>query len=280
MKVILSRKGFDSKNGGHPSPILPDGKMISLPIPQDGDNFSYSDLELDGYGTYLDLMKSLFKNKIKVKGKRRKLYKITKCHLDPDIRKEVLERDKRWRGIFGQSGKAQVHLKNQEVKKNDIFLFFGTFRHTKKDGSGFEGKEKHVFFGYLQVGKVIPDIPKWAEYHSHAKRINEKNNAIYIARKSLDGKPNIPGFGIFKFNGKPLEKYGLVLTKEKCSLSKWNLPSLFNDKDVKISYHSRNSWRKGYFQSAYGPNRQDFVVDDNSCVEEWAKKLIEKNIIA
>jgi len=33
MKVILSRKGFDSGYGGFPSPVLPDGTMLSLPIP-------------------------------------------------------------------------------------------------------------------------------------------------------------------------------------------------------------------------------------------------------
>jgi len=33
MKIILSRKGFDSKNGGIASPILPDGALLSLPIP-------------------------------------------------------------------------------------------------------------------------------------------------------------------------------------------------------------------------------------------------------
>lgn len=32
-KIILSRKGFDSKYGGIPSPILPDGAMLSFPIP-------------------------------------------------------------------------------------------------------------------------------------------------------------------------------------------------------------------------------------------------------
>src|ERR1035441_4619606 len=31
MKLILSRKGFDSSAGGKPSPIFPDGTMISLP---------------------------------------------------------------------------------------------------------------------------------------------------------------------------------------------------------------------------------------------------------
>ena len=33
MKVILSRKGFDSANGGIASPILEDGAIVSFPIP-------------------------------------------------------------------------------------------------------------------------------------------------------------------------------------------------------------------------------------------------------
>ena len=37
MRVILSRKGFDSQYGGMPSPILPDGTLLSLPIPSKTD---------------------------------------------------------------------------------------------------------------------------------------------------------------------------------------------------------------------------------------------------
>ena len=33
MKIILSRKGFDSANGGTASPVMPDGTLLSLPIP-------------------------------------------------------------------------------------------------------------------------------------------------------------------------------------------------------------------------------------------------------
>ena len=35
MKIMLSRKGFDStkEDGGYPSPILPDGTLLSLPVP-------------------------------------------------------------------------------------------------------------------------------------------------------------------------------------------------------------------------------------------------------
>ena len=40
MKIILSRKGFDSANGGIVSPIMEDGTLISFPIPSDDrDNF-------------------------------------------------------------------------------------------------------------------------------------------------------------------------------------------------------------------------------------------------
>ena len=36
MKLILSRKGFDSTAGGVASPIFPGGEMYSLPIQADG----------------------------------------------------------------------------------------------------------------------------------------------------------------------------------------------------------------------------------------------------
>ncbi len=51
MQIILSRKGFDSASGGGPSPILPDGTLLSLPIPEDTDFLGgavpYADLRVD-----------------------------------------------------------------------------------------------------------------------------------------------------------------------------------------------------------------------------------------
>lgn len=47
MRIIISRKGFDSKYGGVPSPILPDGRLLSLPIPL-ADNLTYSEIRCDG----------------------------------------------------------------------------------------------------------------------------------------------------------------------------------------------------------------------------------------
>jgi len=68
------------------------------------------------------------------------------------------------------------------------------------------------------------------------------------------------------------------LTKKGYSRSKWDLPDFF--KNVSISYHSKNSWEKDYFQSAH--IGQEFVVEDskseyNTKVENWAKRIINKN---
>ena len=59
MKIVLSRKGFDSSSGGYPSPILPDGKMLSLPIPGDWETLTYSDIIAPGGKTYAEILEEL-----------------------------------------------------------------------------------------------------------------------------------------------------------------------------------------------------------------------------
>ena len=44
MKAILSRKGMDSGTGKMPNPILPDGTLLSLPIPDSASLTGYGDL--------------------------------------------------------------------------------------------------------------------------------------------------------------------------------------------------------------------------------------------
>ena len=45
MKLVFSRKGFDSSAGGFPSPII-NGKPISLPIPHSNSKVSYQHFDL------------------------------------------------------------------------------------------------------------------------------------------------------------------------------------------------------------------------------------------
>jgi len=274
MKVILSRKGFDSENGGYPSPILPDGRMVSLPIPVD-DGICYHDLRFDSDRTYYDLMKTL-KETVRCGGIRHELTKKTECHVDPDIYRNIMHRDSNWKPCFGQIGAAQTHLENQGVEENDLFLFFGWFRKTKRDGEKiwFHTDDRHVIFGYLQIGEIIkPDKnyrePEWMHHpHLLEKRRMKANNTIYIARDSLTWDSNIPGAGVFDFD------QSLVLTKPDLTRSKWSLPDFF--RKVRISHHSEKSWQDGYFQSA--TIGQEFVMEGSKNVEKWAGNLIEKNI--
>ena len=71
MKIILSRKGFDSANGGIVSPIMEDGTIISFPIPSN-DKDTYDALTYGGQ-SYTKILEDL-----KYKGK-------PTCHIDPDL---------------------------------------------------------------------------------------------------------------------------------------------------------------------------------------------------
>ena len=111
-------------------------------------------------------------------------------------------------------------------------------------------------------------------YHPHVSlesRRKDDKNAIYVSREKASWNPNIPGAGSFNFHKE------LVLTKEGCTKSQWNLDSdIF--KGLEISFHTSNNcikspWRDGYFKSA--DKGQEFVIEENKKVEEWAKRIIE-----
>lgn len=278
MKIILSRKGFDSAYGGYPSPILPDGRMISLPIPSESERIAYSDLKLnfENYETYYHLMKDLIP-KIKINGRYQELTPSTRCHLDPDIYPNLLNRPAQWKPLFGQIGNAQSHLEHQKVKIGDIFFFFGTFQRTEyrngrlKFVASHLDKPKHIIFGYLQIGEIIKinseaKVPSWMGYHPHLdeKRKKSKNNTIYIAKDTLTFDSDFLGAGTFNFH------HSLVLTKKGFSKSCWALPSFF--KKVRISYHSPKNWKRDCFQSV--GRGQEFVIQCNTTVERWARELI------
>lgn len=156
MNLILSRKGFDSKSGGYPSPIFPDGSLIPLPIPASryvsGVNFAGEKYEpiqyknirvpasvnklllkngINDIFTYKDLMLLIFdkcRNKTFLKIKNRLLRnEPCYCHLDPDLIKDNSKRENDWVPIFGPNPRYQKNLENN-IKRNDLFLFFGLYR--------------------------------------------------------------------------------------------------------------------------------------------------------
>jgi len=279
LKIILSRKGFDSSAGGYPSPILPDGSLLSLSIPDEKDKIKYSELTYKNTN-FFDLMRQLNINKINLENRKLDLNKNTTCHLDPDIRTNSLKHSEKWKGIFGQMGSAQTHLDNQNVKEGDLFLFFGWFRKTIhcKDKLIFDCTDKHgkhIIFGYLEIDQKLTvnnrkDLKQWMLYHSHANRskIGQNGNTIYISKEKMSFSSQNKGYGIFNYND------SLVLTKSGETRSKWNLPSFFKSK--RISYHTNKNWRDNYFQSA--GRGQEFVIEESIDVEKWAQQLILSNL--
>ncbi|TLS35041.1 hypothetical protein [Pseudalkalibacillus caeni] len=275
MKVILSRKGFDSSTGGYPSPILPDNTLASLPIPDSASNLFYNDLKIDTTNLF-DVMRSL-KPSIKASGEWEELTKKTECHLDPDIDNRLIKRESGWRGLFGQGGAAQKHLENQGVTADDLFLFFGWFRKTKRKKGKlvFDPQDKqgrHIIYGYLQVADILnvpaaaDDFPSWMRTHPHLieRRRKIPTNTIYIAREEASWDTSLPGYGPLDFDEK------LVLSKEGYKKSCWDLPDFF--RNVKISYHKASRWKEDYFLSV--ARGQEFVVESNKEVVQWAKEVI------
>jgi hypothetical protein len=269
VRIVFSRKGFDSSVGGHASPILPDGRMVSLPIPSKLDTLRYADIALRGGGkpgNLQCLMDELgIGQRIGARG----------AHLDPDLVRSARPRRRGWRAAFGQIGAAAGHLRNQGVGPGDLFLFYGWFRHTRRSHGRLQfvsGPGVHAIFGYLQVGTTIKSqrLPAWLADHPHAApaRRTVPNNTIYIAASRL-GHSTLPGSGMFRFHD------SLVLTQPGATRSRWRLdPRIF--RGLRISYHDDSAWRDGHFQSYR--RAQEYVVQANSAASDWAHELITASL--
>src|SRR4051794_23719386 len=121
MRLILSRKGFDSAAGGVASPIFPDRTMYSLPIQAAGAQKCYRELREGGragsaIGSVVEHLTGG-----RVSGDAIALF-------DPDLDEGALPRLPGWRPCFGQTSSSQSPLASCGVDLGDLFLFFGWFR--------------------------------------------------------------------------------------------------------------------------------------------------------
>jgi hypothetical protein len=251
MRVVLSRKGFDSTSGGGPSPLLPDGRLLSLPIPErrpTPHSPRYSDLGL------ALLMRSL--------GYRAE----DLAHLDPDLVASRRKRQPGWRGAFGQVGAAAGHLLNQRVGPSDLFLFFGLFRRAERFGVGgyrFVPHEKpfHAIWGYLEVDRRLDAsdrAPGWARDHPHfADPERGWPNVVFLAR---------PGrFGVFRYRDE------LRLTRPGTErVTDWQVPACLSR--VALTYHPRRSGNDRLQAASRG---QEFVCSADREVASWARGLVD-----
>ena len=279
VKIILSRKGFDSTSGGVPSPIFPDGRMLSLPIPDKQSHICYEEIcgcESATMGVLVEQLSSM--------------PRTHRAHLDPDLSSQSIPRLNGWRPIFGQVGASEGHLQNQHVGRGDVFLFFGLFRRIEESPKGWRyirgTRPIHALFGWLQVAGRIPvsswpSTERWALYHPHFVRSPHPSNVIYTSSKSLC-LPNLPsngiaGAGIFQFYSPKLQ----LTDPKSIRPGRWLLPEWFNPEQraSNLSFHSDASrWetgKGGVFLSSVSRG-QEFVLncDDYPEAIPWLQSLV------
>lgn len=284
MKIVFSRKGFDSKYGGVPSPVFPDGRARSLPIPARYAPTRFRDVRC-GDGSLGPIVEDLTGGR--VRGEDR-------CHLDPDLQADALPRRTEWRAAFGQVEIAQSHLAREGVGAGDLFLFFGWFRPVElSDAGGWRyvprAPSVHRLFGWLQVSDVITvgnelqsartEYP-WLSAHPHLNgRSWPRNNTIYISTRTLSMTGTeiaVTGGGLFQ-NAND----GLTLTAPGASKrSQWRLPGWFwsTDAPPPLSYHrnERRWYRQGPWAYVDSVGRgQEFVFDTDGIPEAtaWLREL-------
>ena len=313
MKIILSRKGFDSEFGGVASPVFTEGeKFLSLPIPAKrseelkelGYNICYNDLNYHGH-SYGQLVQDLTRKRTK-----KKLTGDMLVHLDPDIMKDVYQkRHKDWKPLFGQDSAAQGHLRIEGVSKGDIFLFFGLYRWVKQENGlySYEKNKKpfHMLWGWMQIEDIIPlyhpedtkhyhpedNYQEWMEDHPHCYQKDENHkalydqNTLYMGSKDLiiDNKVIIKngGTGIFDTYRDELQ----LTRKESDHLTDWLVPAFIYNKDEKklpSLHQNKDRWKKEgdkYNLTAVSKG-QEFVFDcdDHPGATDWIIKLINKGI--
>lgn len=278
MKLILSRKAFDSGTGKVANPILDDGSMIPMPIPDKQSPIRYKDVTVAG--------QDLGKVAAELTNGRTRADHF--AHLDPDLIESAYPREPGWRPIFGQVGAAQSVLAREGVGRGDLFLFFGWFRRVTSSGGRLRfvpgAPDLHVLWGWLQVDEVVPvggvEHPAWMAYHPHIASPRGRGNTVYVARDKLvlDGiELDLPGAGVFDHYDDRLR-----LTKEGSNRSIWELPSWFAPDSSRppLGYHSDpDRWRldgdRVELQSA--ARGQEFVLDTNWYPEAfgWLRGLLE-----
>ena len=283
MKLILSRKGFDSGSGGCPSPVFPDGAMFSLPIPDKNSGIRYSSLTCGGA--------NLGKLVVDLTGQANRRDHF--AHLDPDLNPDALPRASGWRPLLGQAGGAQGHLDKQKIGIGDLFLFFGLYQRVEETGGRWRfdkhARREHVLWGWLQISAIykVQQLREgeldWAEYHPHLQSRHRRNNTLYAAADNLciNGKQlSAPGAGIFSHYD---ERLVLTAPKPNRKCTQWRLPTSFFPSPGKppLSYHRKpERWRRteanDYCLLSSVSRGQEFVLDLEHYpdVTDWLESLL------
>lgn len=268
MKIILSRKGFDSANGGIASPIMEDGTLLPFPIPS-ADKATFDDLEYCGEA-YFKILKDL-----NYKGNNH-------CHIDPDIFPERRKnRIENWQPVFGQiNSSAKYLIDNVKIDVGDVFLFFGNFHkvertdhkysYVKKTGDFYSDNDLQIIWGYMQVGKIIRTPEEQIKYfwhpHSIEDRVKNNSNIMFIGSNKLSFNKNMSGAGVLKF------RMDRVLTAQNCNKATWIKRSIYDTDSIIGNRKNSSKVENGIY---YAGIWQELGLLETLECEEWAKSIIQ-----
>jgi len=266
----MSRKGFDSQYGGIPSPIFPDKRFLSLPIPAKGENTTIGDLRFDDISVPL-LVDHLSGGRMDA---------TTTVHRDPDLDPKLVARSGAWSPALGQTGAAQSHLANQGVGVGDIFLFYGWFREVENiNGYWSYRRDKagiHAMFGWLKVHEVIH---VGDSYDTLARENPDLADHPHLSGRNLGNKNTV-------YKGKDAGVFdrltdARVLTAPNRSRSVWQLPYSFLPKGRSpLTYHrGSDRWievNDDVVQLQTVAKGQEFVLDLDEYPDliDWVAKVI------
>lgn len=281
-RIIFSRKGFDSQYGGMPSPILPDGRLLALPIPSSHDDFQMQHLAVENVELSA-LLSDLSQGRHSLQ---------MKVHLDPDLNRRPDLQLPGWRPSLGQTGAAQSHLAAQQVGLGDVFLFFGWFRQVEQAQGRWRyvrnAPHLHVLFGWLEIGGILAVVTDreralqahpWIKDHPHVSNplhYTHAANTLYIASEHSRYVPENMGGGLFPYFKEPLR-----LTSPGQSRSHWQLPRWLYPTASRrpLSYHQRlDRWSLGrdscHLETV--AKGQEFVLQAGQYPESdsWLRELV------
>ncbi len=237
MKIIFSRKGFDTSFGGAPSPII-DGRPVSLPIPgSKGETTRYADI---GLGSLVH------------RATKGRLGETDACHDDPMFANGYC-----W---LGQVNAAQGHLQNQKAQEGDVFLFFGLF------SNSISGERHHRIFGSMIIAgfgdpEAVQRHHLWQKPprdHPHFAGHWPRNNTIYFGQgATAKSAPD-----------------SLRLTREGGPLNMWRVPEWLSDHG--LSYHSNPARWISKTQLDSAKRGQEFVCNIGEAAEprRWLESIL------
>lgn len=272
MRVILSRKGFDSSAGGCPSPII-DGNPMPLPIPtRQPTPTTYGDLAGDYAAIVADLSKGRWSGS-------------SNCHLDPDIDAALISRRPGWRGALGQVEAALSHLDNQGVGVGDLFVFWGCYRAAERRHGRwmFVGPVVHMVYGWLQIGSYyrlgadgshLLTTHPWLADHPHIRPGWGNSNGIFVSADTVLA----PGFTA-ELSGYGTLCRGVQLSEPGENPSVWRAPEWLHPASggSGMSYHPDGRWNANGTVQTVGRG-QEFVAHIGEDVRfgRWLTQVTEE----